>query len=185
MANVDTLSDIPGPRTGRRVGGLRIAVIGGGVAGLTAVAALHVRGRPGRVYERRCPGGAAGMGIMLAAGALADLAAAGLDPARSGGCRAVAGRRAAPPAAGRHGDPGAKLAGLRLDPDRTVLEARLPTGEPVRADLYVAADDAHSLVRRIWYADWPQPLARVRELVGIVHCPPGRRLGRPRSPAVG
>jgi 2-polyprenyl-6-methoxyphenol hydroxylase-like FAD-dependent oxidoreductase len=189
-----------------RVGELRVAVLGGGVAGLTAAAALHVHGRPCRVYERRPASGPAGMGIVLSAEAMTDLAGAGLDPAGTAAPLGSLGVelhryrsyhpdgvprdvRCIPP--GWRGVPrnelvdalyrrvpagtvvhGAELAALGLDPEGMVADARLATGEPVRADLYVAADGAHSLARRTLYADWPERPARVSEVVGIARCPP-------------
>jgi 2-polyprenyl-6-methoxyphenol hydroxylase-like FAD-dependent oxidoreductase len=187
------LSDRPGG-----IGELRIAVLGGGAAGLTAAAALNVRGRPCRVYERRRAGRPAGMGIVLSAEAVADLASAGLSLGPLGvelhryrsyhpdgvprdvleipaGWRGLprtelvdALRRQSPPGAVVHG---AELATLELDEDGTVVDARLATGQPVRADLYIAADGARSLARRRLHPDWPRRPARVSELVGIVYCP--------------
>jgi 2-polyprenyl-6-methoxyphenol hydroxylase-like FAD-dependent oxidoreductase len=191
---VGSLSDRPGG-----IGELRIAVAGGGAAGLTAAAALNVRGRPCRVYERRRAGGPTGMAIVLSAEAVADLASAGLSlgplgvelhryrsyhpdgvprdvldiPAAWRGLSRAelvdALYRQSPPNAVVHG---AELATLELDGEGAIIDARLATGQAVRADLYVAADGAHSLARRRLYPDWPERPARVSELVGIVYCPP-------------
>lgn len=69
---------------------------------------------------------------------------------------------------------GAALAELGFDSEGMVTGARLGTGELVRAELYIAADGAHSVARRALYGDWPLRPARVWELVGMAHCPPAR-----------
>jgi 2-polyprenyl-6-methoxyphenol hydroxylase-like FAD-dependent oxidoreductase len=202
---IDGWSDVPDRRGHGRVGDLRVAVLGGGVAGLTVAAALRVRGRPCRVYERRPAAGPAGMGIVLSAEAVTDLADAGLDPVGTAAplgslgvelhryrsyCPDGAPRDVLDIPAGWRGMPrselvdalyrrvpagtlahDAELATLSVDPEGMVAEARLASGAPVRADIYLAADGAHSLARRTLYANWPQRPARVSELVGIARCP--------------
>jgi salicylate hydroxylase len=49
-----------------------------------------------------------------------------------------------------------------------ITSAYLSTGECVMADLYIAADGAHSQARHALFPGWPMPTARTLEMVGLV-----------------
>ncbi|MEU5419412.1 NAD(P)-binding protein, partial [Streptomyces sp. NPDC020667] len=89
---------------------LRAVVIGGGIGGLTAAAALHHRGWTVTVLERAASLEPVGAGIALAANALRALdtfGAGGAPPGRGRGAAAGGGGGGAggPPAGPRRGPP--------------------------------------------------------------------------------
>jgi 2-polyprenyl-6-methoxyphenol hydroxylase-like FAD-dependent oxidoreductase len=137
-----------------------VAIFGGGVAGLAAAAMLHARVDSCRVYERRSSGASGGLGFILSAQALADLASVGLPAAATrAGVELREFRRYAPDGTLRHAQPmpagwramrrtelvaalravlpadavvpGAALTGISLDHTGMVSGATLSTGAQV------------------------------------------------------
>lgn len=178
---------------------MQVVILGGGVAGLTAAAALHASGRCFRLYERRTAG-TGGMGFILSPRVRADLAQAGVAlPVASAGVPLRRFRHYRPDGslrqvhelppgwrAMRRRDlvrliaselprqavrPGAEVAKLAFHADGMVAELSLATGEAVQADLYLAADGVGSLARQSLFPGWPQQPARVWEIVAMARHP--------------
>lgn len=176
-------------------------VVGGGIGGLAAAVGLHRIGWQATVLERAPELGEIGAGLSQSPNALRALAELGVEEqARTvgvpthatGNLRLPSGRylqRARP------GDPTALLAFHRADLHRVLLEALPPGwvrtdaevtavrqgdggvtvvygGTELSADLVIAADGIHSVVRRQLWPDAPPPrfLGRTAWL-GVVEAP--------------
>ena len=177
-----------------------IAIFGAGVAGLMAGIALRKQGHRCRLYERMRQGQETGMGFILMPEGIDCMQSFGVKLAGDHGgapllrycCRnsdsqilyeqpLPAGARsyrrrdliaalmlALPPDGGPLFD--AELASLDFDSAGNVTQARLNTGEAVKADLYISSEGIHSRARQALFPRWPAPQAQVLEIVGLVRC---------------
>jgi len=176
------------------------AIFGAGIAGLMTAITLQGQGRRCRVYERLRQGHETGMGFILLPEAAACLERFGvhLAGAFSGvrlhryRCRNAASEivheqplptgtlsmrrrdliaallRALPENETLTFD--AELSRLEFDENNRVTCARLSSGEPIQADLYIAADGIRSHARQALFPDWPAEQAQVLEVVGLARC---------------
>ncbi|HEX4602364.1 MAG TPA: FAD-dependent monooxygenase, partial [Candidatus Angelobacter sp.] len=179
---------------------MEIAIFGAGVAGLMAAISLRKQGHRCRLYERMRRGQETGMGFILMPEGIDCMQGFGVVLAGDHGgvplhryyCRNAAGqilyeqplpggsrsyrRRdliaalllALPSDGGPFFD--AELAGLDFDRAGNVTEARLNTGETVKADLYISSEGIRSQAREALFPGWPAPQAKVLEIVGLVRC---------------
>jgi 2-polyprenyl-6-methoxyphenol hydroxylase-like FAD-dependent oxidoreductase len=179
---------------------MKVAIFGAGLAGLSAAVGLRAQGHQCRIYERSRQAQDAGMGFILLPEAIASLQSLGvpLDGSWSGVpleqyiCRDSRGEvlREQPLPAGTrafrrrdliaalcaplNGGNGikfdAELQRVEFSPDGSVKAAALSSGEPVQADLYLAADGGRSRARNAMFPQWPAPAAPVAEVVGMLRC---------------
>jgi 2-polyprenyl-6-methoxyphenol hydroxylase-like FAD-dependent oxidoreductase len=187
---------------------MHIAIFGAGIAGLMSAVTLRMQGHSCIVYERSRLAHDAGMGFILMPEAIAAMDRLGIQlsgdhigvsleryvcrnnkgdvlyeepiPPGSRGVRRRELISALADAArlqdGITFDTELKL--LEFDEHGRVTNAVLSSGERITADLFVAADGAHSQARRGLFPDWPVHQARVIEVVGLVYCPKTTRWAR-------
>jgi salicylate hydroxylase len=179
---------------------MHIAIFGAGIAGLMSAITLRMHGHSCDVYERSRLTYDSGMGFILLPEAITCMDEMGIQltgdcsgvPLERYVCRNSRGEvlyEEAMPArsrsirrrelinalanAARATDVikfSSELEDLEFDRHGYVTTAVLSSGERIMADLFVAADGAHSQARRILFPDWLVPQARVIEVVGLVRC---------------
>jgi len=184
---------------------MKVAVFGGGVAGLMAAITLQSQGHSCSIYERSLLSHHAGMGFILMPAVAAYMKQ--FDINISGDCSSVfldryicrdangkVLREKQMPRMSRSIrrcelvnlllDRGrlhdaikfdAELEQLEFDGHGHVAAAVLRSGERVTADLFIGADGSRSRIRRVLFPEWPTAKARVLEIVGLVHCPEAAR----------
>ncbi|HEV2990667.1 MAG TPA: NAD(P)/FAD-dependent oxidoreductase [Candidatus Angelobacter sp.] len=180
---------------------MHIAIFGAGIAGLMNAIALQSHGHECALYERSRLSHDLGMGFILMPEAVARMEQLGIQLAGDCGgipldryvCRDSHGKvlyQEAMPRGSRsirrrelirtlvdaanlhntvHFD--AELDHLEFDENGRTLAAVLNSGERITADLFVAADGAHSRIRRALFPHWSTKRARVVNVVGLVCCP--------------
>src|SRR6478752_5926832 len=122
----------------------RVAIIGGGIGGLTAANALSRAGIETAVYEAAAELREIGAGVALHPNAMKVLRAIGVED----GVRAVAGQSQWQVM--RNWKAGLVTLGKRciqVRPDADVAVARFADGSEIEADIIVGADGIHSPVR--------------------------------------
>lgn len=177
-----------------------IAIFGAGIAGLMAGITLRAQGHHCRIYERMRRGRETGMGFILMPEGIDCLRAFGVNligensgaPLQRYYCRNSLGQilyeqplplgtrsiqrrqlvSALIQALPAEGAPffDAELSALDFDDAGNVTQARLSTGEMLKADLYVSAEGIRSRARQALFPDWLAPQAQVLEVVGMVEC---------------
>ena len=177
-----------------------IAIFGAGIAGLMAGITLRAQGHHCRIYERMRRGHETGMGFILMPEGIDCLRAFGVNligensgaPLQRYYCRNSLGQilyeqplplgtrsiqRRQLVSALIQGLPAegapffdAELSALDFDDAGNVTQARLSTGEVLKADLYVSAEGIRSRARQALFPDWLAPQAQVLEVVGMVEC---------------
>ncbi|HEY1527151.1 MAG TPA: aminotransferase class I/II-fold pyridoxal phosphate-dependent enzyme [Candidatus Angelobacter sp.] len=177
-----------------------IAIFGAGIAGLMAGITLRAQGHHCRIYERMRRGHETGMGFILMPEGIDCLRAFGVKligensgaPLQRYYCRNSLGQilyeqplplgtrsiqrrqlvSALMQALPADGAPlcDAELSALDFDDAGNVTQARLSTGEALKADLYVSAEGIRSRARQALFPDWLASQSQVLEVVGMVEC---------------
>ncbi|HEV3036919.1 MAG TPA: NAD(P)/FAD-dependent oxidoreductase [Candidatus Angelobacter sp.] len=176
---------------------MHIAIFGAGIAGLMSAITLRRQGHRCSVYERSRLAHDAGMGFILMPAAIDSMDRLGIQlrgvPLERYVCRSNKGEvlyeETIPPGSrgirrreliGALADAAKIQDGITFDAELKLLEfdehghvttAVLSSGERITAELFVAADGAHSQARHALFPNWPLHQARVAEVVGLVHCP--------------
>ncbi len=184
---------------------MHVAIFGAGIAGLMNAIALQSRGHKCALYERSRLSHDLGMGFILMPEAVARMEQLGIhltddcggipldryicrdshgkvlyQEAIPGGSRSIRRRELVHTlveAANLHNTVhfDAELDHLEFDENGRTLAAVLNSGERIAADIFVAADGAHSRIRRALFPHWPTKRARVVNIVGLVCCPTATR----------